>query len=499
VTGPDWLTALALATVALVIRRDGLAPESLWLDDAWVAAGASHARWDQTLSVGLVSPGFTLLLRPFIAIGGASPLAAQLLPLAAGLAAPGLLYVAMVDRRVRRGAALLSGLLLLSAPAHVTTSVYVKQYTVEALMSVALLWSAWTILDDGFSRRRWARLLIAACLSFAISAPVWPVIVVAIGVAGLSAWKRSGDRRWIAATAVGAAAFGLAWALLVVAPRVNDTLREYWDGAYIVTDNGIGEVGASAVDRLQSAMGGLSIVDKRAGLLGVALAGAVVLWRRSLLGLLLVGPVAIAIALAAAHLSPIGTGRTDVYLYPSVVMLVGVALDEVAGMRPRRVGTAILVGALVAAGLGAAGVEQRPYPREDVRPLVRTLESEAEAGDALLVHTFASFAFALYADSPVEIVPSSDYATGWSIAVSEPDVTVLPSRASTPGDYEPLVLDAIEGRDRVWFLVSHSASDADAIRQVLRDQGFSRASIDRRRGAFLELWTLDEDAPADEG
>jgi hypothetical protein len=184
------------------------------------------------------------------------------------------------------------------------------------------------------------------------------------------------------------------------------------------------------------------------------------------------------------------------YLYPPVLMLLGVALDEIADVRWRPVGTSLLVVALVAAVVGAVGVEQGPYPTEHLRPLVRIWESQRTEGDVTVVYPMASFAFALYADTPVELVPSSDYGHGYAVASEDPDVHVLPNRTADPTQYEPFVREAVEGRDRVWFLASHVDADAaEEIRRQLRSLGFSRESADRRRGALLDLWVRGEGAP----
>jgi hypothetical protein len=142
------------------------------------------------------------------------------------------------------------------------------------------------------------------------------------------------------------------------------------------------------------------------------------------------------------------------------------------------------------------GVEQGPYPTEHLRPLVRIWESQRTEGDVTVVYPMASFAFALYADTPVELVPSSDYGHGYAVASEDPDVHVLPNRTADPTQYEPFVREAVEGRDRVWFLASHVDADAaEEIRRQLRSLGFSRESADRRRGALLDLWVRGEGAP----
>ncbi len=205
-----------LVAFAGFLRRHGLAPSSLWFDDAWVAAGASIAQWPQVLSTGAFSPGFSLLLRPFIALGGNESVVAQALPLMAGALAPALTFLMLSERGCRRAIALTAAFASASAPMHVRYSVFVKQYTVEALLSVALIWCVWTIVSDGYSRRRWVRLLIVVGVSFAISVPVFPVIVGSMSVALWYGVKAAEDRGWVALTTAATAACGLVWGLFIV-------------------------------------------------------------------------------------------------------------------------------------------------------------------------------------------------------------------------------------------------------------------------------------------
>jgi hypothetical protein len=106
-----------------------------------------------------------------------------------------------------------------------------------------------------------------------------------------------------------------------------------------------------------------------------------------------------------------------------------------------------------------------------------------------VVYPMASFAFALYSEAPVELVPSDEYGHGYAVASLDPDVHVLPDRTDDPAAYEPYLRAAVEGRDRVWFLASHvAAGAADEIRRQLRSLGLSPESTDRRPGALLDLW-----------
>jgi hypothetical protein len=196
----------------------------------------------------------------------------------------------------------------------------------------------------------------------------------------------------------------------------------------------------------------------------------------------------LAVALAAADIAPIGTGRTDIYLYPTLLIVVAVAFDIVARLLPRPLRAISFAVVLIAVALAPLRLPLPEYVQQDIRPLVEELEAQRRPGDATLVYSFGSFAFALYTSSPVDLVPSSDYATGWAIEVRDPDVVVLPPHRLDPAEYEPVVTEAIEGRDRVWLIASHMGPDFEEIRRVLEANGFTRESVDTRSGAELDLW-----------
>ena len=505
--GPaDWLVAVGLVGFSAFLRRHGLAPSSLWLDDAWVAAGASVARWDQLLWTGLVSPGFSVLLRLFIAVGGSEPVAAQALPLTAGAVAPALIFLMLGKQGCRRTVALVAALALAVAPMHVRYSVFVKQYTVEAVLSVALLWCAWTIVSDGFSRRRWLRLLVVAGVSFAISAAVAPVIVGTVGVAFWYARKEVEDRRWVGLTSVTATAGALAWGFLVVLPRTSDSLRRYWGDAYVVTDAGVGSAVESVGDRFGPLMSGFSVLPVGVSLGVFVVAVIVVLWRRAAIGVLVISPLVLASLLAVAHAVPLGTGRTDIYLYPCLIVLLAVALDAFVAVLPS-VGQRIVLGlVLVATLLAPLALKPTRYFPQDVRSLIADLSERRVDGDAIVLYPPTRYAFALYSGLPVRLVPSTEVAVGWTVEFGDPDVTVLPSRRDDPASYEPVIADAAEGHDRVWFFASHmSPTDYPAARAYLTEQGLSMTEEYKAPGARLELWSrvLDGDAasplPSPEG
>ena len=123
--------------------------------------------------------------------------------------------------------------------------------------------------------------------------------------------------------------------LLAVRPNVHAKLTDYWRGYYLDGNGFAGGLGT----RLQVLAHGFQAISAPVVLLGLTVAAGIVLVRRPLVGLLLVLPTGVAVLLAAFAVAPIGTGRTDMYLFPSYALLVAVAVAEIAAMlAPRGVG-----------------------------------------------------------------------------------------------------------------------------------------------------------------
>jgi 4-amino-4-deoxy-L-arabinose transferase-like glycosyltransferase len=488
-----------LAVISLWLRHWGLDPSSLWLDDAWVSAAASMQGWTGVLSHSQTAPGFTLLVRPFVLLGGDRPLAAQVVPAAAGAVGPGLLYLALVDRRLRRVSALLAAIVLLGSPGHAQYSIYVKQYTLEVVLTIMLVWCAWSVVDDGPSRRRWSLLLLTSVVSFVISASMAIVVVPAVGVAGWHAWRASADRRAVVLTAAGAAAFGLVWTGTVIVPRLSERLNRFWAFAYIDTGSGAGAAWDSLYERSSAVVISVSTIPPGLALLALVAGAGALLWRRPAIGLLLCGPVVLAVVLSAAELVPlgIGNGRTDLYLFPLLILLVVLGLDTLADRLAERVRTPAVGVVAVAALLLPLDLPRYSYAPEDLRPLVGVLEVRREPGDGVIVYPLASFSFGLYTTWPVEMVRSDQYPAGWEFEVHDPDVTVLRDHRIDPARYRPVIADVTAGHDRVWLIASHMSPDLQDIRDMLERRDLEVELQVGTPGAVLELWARSPSTSGD--
>jgi hypothetical protein len=248
----------------------------------------------------------------------------------------------------------------------------------------------------------------------------------------------------------------LAWVLVVVRPASTDALRDYWDDQLTI---------ATAPDAARA----LLPFEGATPLLLVALAVVTLAAARERLGLLVGAPLVLAAVAAAAGVAPLGGGRTDLHLLPSVALLLATALHRAPA--PDHAGW------VFAAGLPFLTPGTDPYPAEDVGPLVAVVESEASADDRILVYSASRWAYGLEADADVDVVRDRTSANGFDVVVGDERVTVL-----EPGGAVPT------GGDRLWLLVSHGGDDVAGIREDIAAAGYSLDETWTTPGADLTRW-----------
>ena len=475
--GWDAAVAVALGVLAALLRWGPLGPSSLWFDDAWLSLVHRSDGPIDVLRVGVTAPGFAAGLWAVLRVAGLSETAAQALPFAVGVAGPAAVYLAGRRLGLGRAGAVVAGAVLLVSPVHVTYASRVKAYTTDALLGAGLLVAGWRVVERPAAARRWAVLAGAGAAAVVVSAATAPTVAAGFLAGGLAAWTAR-PRRLAPAVRAGAGfgAFALVWWGAVIRPASTDPLRGYWDGFYLT--HGPWRALVGVVD-------GLSAVAPVVVLLALAVAAAVVAARRPLLAVLLVTPLVVTAALAGLQLVPLGGGRTDSHLYPSLALLLGAGVVEVA--RRRQVVTAA-VATVVVAALAVTVREPDPYPAEDLRPLVEAVERQAEPGDVVAVYPAARWAFALYTSSPVDIRRDATSANGFAAPVRDPDVQVLRPHRDDPAAHGPPVHALTAGADRIWLLASHIAPDLQAIEAFLREDGFEPVRTTTRPGATLTLW-----------
>ena len=447
----------AIVAVALVLRVPNLTTGELYRDDAWPAL-ATRVDLAHAVRLGVTVPGFEVFLRTWLGVSR-STIWAQLPALVVSLLGVVLAY--RVARRLGAGhlGGLVAAAVLALSPISVLYATRVKQYTFDAFDALLLIAAALWLRDDPASAPRWAVLLVLAVGAVVFSTSVLPVALVVVAFAVWTAGRDAAARRAaVGATAV-YAAFVLLWTWAVLR-SVPTPLHTSWDANYIhhsspwrlVTDTW------HVLDEFAA---GIFYRHGPTGpLLLAALAVGLVLLHRSV-SFLLLGPVALAVVLAALEKVPLGGGRVDLYLYPGVALATGLVADGLVRLAPalsRRTGALTVAVVVVTAGFAAtAGLRQTratPYPSGDVRDLTAAVRARAAPGDVVVVSQFSRYPYALYSAAPPRIVFSRSYSTGFTVASTEPDVFVMPAEYYEPG-YDPAAaVGFAAGRSRVWYIAT---------------------------------------------
>ena len=481
-----------LAGVAVALRAPALTTIGLYRDDAWPAL-AARTDLGRALRLGITVPGFELAVRLWMGVGR-STLWAQAPVVAASLATVVATYLLVRRIGCGRTPALVAGGILVLSPIHVLYSTRLKQYSFDALLSVAVIAAALWLWSRPGSRARWALLLVVCTAAALFSASTVPVGIVAMGA---SAWRglraetpatALGPRRPVRRLAVGVpAVYALVMAVYAVAVlgSVPPQLQALWEPGF-VDASAPGRLVSTTWDVVSAFAAGLFYRRGPLGplLLVAAVVGAVA-YRRDV-AVLAVGHLAVAFALAVARRAPFGGGRTDVYLYPGVALAVALAIQKAidAGWLARvaewLVHGAVAVGIVgFALTAGRAHVRHNPYPGVDMAGLQSAVARHQEPGDGIVVTPFSRYPWALYEDRRPIVDLSSRFTTGFTVRDRSPDTLIVEAEYVEEG-YDPgAVVPFAERHRRVWYVATDSPlSDTPAGAQVREGDG-ERLLLDR--------------------
>lgn len=432
------------------------ANRSLWLDEALIASsilGRDLAGLAEPLDFGQTAPyGFLLLVRGAVTALGTSEYVLRLVPLLAGLGA--LALFPMTARRYVSAPARTVALALFAlAPFLVYYASELKQYSMDVLVSVAVLWMAAGLRD------RTLRPGVAAAIG---AAAVWlaqPAIFMLTGagltLALLAALRRDAPRlrALLPVGTIWLASFMGAYAISRRSLADPEYMASFWRAGFLPSFPLSGSDWLWLPERIYrifreplGVMGDdpLPLLGTLQSVAGMAALTAGAIWmarkhapRLAVLGL----PLLLVVLAAMARLYPFAanyqsSGRVLMFLIPSLVLVMSEGAVRLGRLRPGgRVAAASVVGLMLlpSVGYAAAGV---PHVRAEVKPLLDYSVEEREPGDLLYVY-YNAWPQAMY------YLPRY----GWT-----PDRTVrgICSRLR-PAGYIP-DLERLSGAGRVWFL-----------------------------------------------
>ncbi|HEY8081206.1 MAG TPA: hypothetical protein VIE15_03870 [Acidimicrobiales bacterium] len=420
ITTHDLALAGGLCAAGAAIRGPGLTSRDLWFDDAWAALPAHVALHDAVRMV-VTTPLYTLALRYWIIAGPADTWWAQIPALVFGVAGIAGIYLLIRWLGFSRLAAFAAGAVVAASPITVMYSTRVKEYSADLLLACLVLWlfERWRRAPSGPSM---AVLGVVALSALWISASTAAAVGGIAAAAVLVAWATPALRRQVLAL-LAWLAVGSATLWLVFLRHLQPELRANWrrhgflfgysssrhvEYAFQQTFSGIvhGVFGAAIPYTfkgyaLRTVPMALAIVT---ALVLVALVVPPVVavirtkGRAASATTAAAATVLLAIAGTVAGIAPLGDGRTDEALYPSMlVLLVACAAGVARALRvegtQRRVVRAVVAGVVAVGALWFGIAHVAEYPPTGVSSVLSELRASGllRPGDLLVVDGYESF------------------------------------------------------------------------------------------------------------
>ncbi|HEY1652448.1 MAG TPA: glycosyltransferase family 39 protein [Acidimicrobiales bacterium] len=408
----------------------------------------------------VTAPGFYFIERGLMGLRPNSTWWAQLIPLAAGIAAVPATYWLARTFSLGRRVALMLALFVCVSPVTVMYSTRVKEYGADFLLSCLLLWCT-----EVARRRRtdsqYRLLAVISVLAFVVSASVGPEIAATWTALALLSGTWEHLRRHVLPVAI-VVAVGCCAIAGTFYRHLSPYIGKPWIGWYVVHTSPTAFIG-SVVVTLWRLFGDLFDVPRWSptldllvfiGFCGLLVAG---LSR----GRAMLAPACLVVAAlgsSAMGVTPLGTGRTDEYLYPALLVLVGSGIARVASpvlssmSRATRYATfavAVLVGAVMVAH---ALVSAPPYPGVNVGQLAAEVQHAEQPGDHVVVGELMRYPWALYEDRTPHIEFGPDWSTGFTVVSTDPSTFIVPSEPYEGGSRPTQWAAQLSTNRRLWFV-----------------------------------------------
>ena len=483
------MLVLGLITAAgALLRAHGFSSLGFFRDDAWVALSA-HERLGTAVHRWVAAPGYFFVVRAFMLAGPGTTWWAQIPAFVAGVACIPAMYALARHFRLSRVAGLVTAGIVSISPVAVTYATRLKVYETDFLLSCALLALAEAARRNP-SRRRVSALAIGSVLAFVCSASVAAVIA---GAWLMLAWctLRRPERPRHVAVALGATAAGCGLVGLVAYAHVSPTIGLWWPEAYVHHSSPAALVSSlqSVTWNLLAPLFGFPALSSAAQVLVVVLCLVLVvagLYRNAAM-LAPALTLVVAYVASAAHRVPIGTGRTDLYLYPVLLLLMASGATRLA-RRARAMASeglaaplalgAVTVGVLLAVLAGVlvyrAAAEPPVYPGVDVTAIAGAIAHQERPGDRIFVSELARFGWAEEVGGPITLRFGEQWAPGFTVVSRDPRVFLATSEY-LEGDSRPAAWAAAERRahaHRIWYVWSPPLAVFNPSYAALRADGW---------------------------
>jgi len=361
-SAPTLIAAIA-CVVGITLRVvEFVRDRPLWLDEAMLSlniASRSFAQLARPLDYDQSAPvGYLWLERLAVDVGGVNELWLRAVPFVAGLVLVPLVW--LVGRRLAGPmTATLAAVLAALSLSLVTFSAEAKQYGVDPLVTVLIVWFAVRVANVPGDRRRWLRLVAIGVAGLLLSQPA----IFALGGAAFALALHPAVRRDATArrhASLAAIAWCVTFAVLYVAvysaTAHSAYMRSFWEGTFldprapdIVLRVRLFAIAAYTAPMLTGQTTGFEWVMAIAWVAGVS-----TLWRRRRFAAVIVAAPLVLAALACAIGRYAVMDRLFLFAAPLTVIAYASLLAWVVERVPTRLATATLAAACAALALAAA-------------------------------------------------------------------------------------------------------------------------------------------------
>ncbi len=436
----SWLVAIA-TVVAIAVRLPGLTTSNaLFRDDAWLVLPV-RVPISTAIHMGTTVPGFTLVLRALMGFSPTSSLLAQAIPFLASIAAPVVLWRLCQRYGASSLAAAVVAIVVTSSPVAIDYGVRVKSYSTEVLLACLLLVVVEWASRTATSKALWGFVAVALPCLFLSAATATTICGCVLGLWWLLGRAPATRRRLLGPTAL----LGLGGLLFLVGfyRHIPPSLHQFWQPFYLQLHSPHSMLHSSLtiVGGFSHGLTGLPGLfghptSAAVGALGVVLvAGLCVLGATELggQGVTAVGVLFLAVLATIAQRIPLGTGRTDLVLYPAVAVLLAAGLDQVlkASWWPSTPRITLALGGAVG-GVAMLGAALQPawYPVQSLGTLTAQVE-HLDRGTPLVVDAPNRYNWKLYQLGPAAVVLTQTNETGFTVEGRDPSTFIA---SSDPGD-----------------------------------------------------------------
>ena len=441
----QWFMLGLIVLLGFAIRLRVLPSGGLFQDDAWVTLTGTTS-WSQAFKMAGTAPGFVGLLHLWLPFSPSS-LWAVTPALLIGLA--GLISLAVVLQRLWSNALFtaLGVFTIALSPVATATSGHVKQYTLDFLISLWITYLA--VRARSFNVKDLGLLLAASLGGLFLSGSTVIVIAAAWLVVTLQGIRPHDTRRRVL---LAASCFGAGFLVVFVACYSNlpVALNRYWAN-YLLQPLPL----STWPSRFGNVVRGLTngFVPTTTAISHEVLFATIVLLSLVLLGALSKDPLAgrgiavvtlgVAFGLALLSKVPLGTGRTDMAVYPALLMLsLGGVREVVKKLRSFRPGLRRIMTFAVAVStvpfIVTGIMSPHRYlntPIEEALTLAKSCPGTTPS--TLVIDAYTRYPYALTTPKSVTEHFSRQYGAGFTVSVPRTQATILPAQ-SYERPYQPI-------------------------------------------------------------